>query len=149
MKQRRGFVFLLLLFPFLNFAGGCAGGHSPQANNGSAQLYTVTATSTAFYTHGPRQGAPDQRLPKDTLLRLIRYSPSFAKVALVEGPSGYVLTDDIAPSRQPVFVGAAPRPAFAGSPQTPADVIDVPSRVPEAPLPEFEPAPLPAQAHTN
>jgi hypothetical protein len=146
MNQRRSFVFLLLLFPFLNFVGGCVGIHSPVANNDSPHLYAVTATSTAFYTHGPRQGAPDQRLPKDTLLRLIRYSPSFAKVALLEGPTGYVLTDDIAPSRQPVVVGAAPRPAFAGSPQTPADVAEAPRPVPEAPLPEFEP-PLPA--HTN
>jgi hypothetical protein len=139
--------FLLLLLPFLNLAGGCAGVHSPLANHDSEQLYTVAATSTAFYTHGPRQGAPDQSLPKDTLLRLIRYSPSFAKVALPEGLTGYVLTDHIAPCRRTVTVGTATVPALAASPQTPAEVAEVPSRVPEAPLPEFEPTPLPA--HTN
>jgi hypothetical protein len=146
MKPRPGFVFLLLL-PFLNFAGGCAGVHPPLANHDSQQLYTVTATSTAFYTHSPRQGGPDQRLPKDTLLHLIRYSPSFAKVALLEGPTGYVLTDDIAPCRRTVTVGTATVPALAGSPQTPADVAEVPSRVPEPPLPEFEPPPLPAPSN--
>jgi len=145
MKQRLGFVFLVL--PFLIFAGGCAGTHAPSASNDSPpqqRLYTVTATSTAFYTHGPRQGGPDQRLPKDTLLRLIRYSPSFAKVALLEGPTGFVLTDDIAPSQQSVSVGTVARPALAASRQAPAEVAEVPSRIPEQPLPEFEPAPLPS-----
>jgi len=146
MKPRRGFAFLLLL-PFVNFASGCAGVHSSAANNDSPHLYTVTATSTPFYTHSPRQGAPDQLLLKDTPLRLIRYSPSFAKVALVEGPTGFVRTDDIAPSRQPVFVGTPTRSALAGSPQTPAAVTEVPSRVPEQPLPEFEPPPLPAPSN--
>jgi hypothetical protein len=139
---------LLLLLPFLNFAGGCAGSHSPAANNNSGQLYAVTATSTAFYAHGPRQGDADQFLPKDTLLRLVRYSPSFAKVALVEGATGYVRTDDIAPSRQPA-PSAALQPVAAVSSQTPADVAELPGRVPEQPLPQFEPAPLPAQTHSN
>jgi hypothetical protein len=144
----RGFRFLILLcLPLLNFASGCAGVHFPAANNSSSQLYAVTATSTAFYTHGPRQGGPDQRLPKDTLLRLIRYSPSFAKVALLEGPTGYVLTDDIAPSQQPIPVNAR-QPALAAAAQT-AEVAEVPSRVPEPPLPEFEPSPLPGQTHSN
>ncbi len=146
MKQPSRFVFLVIL-PFLNFASGCAGTHSPVANGDSARLYTVTAASTAFYTHSPRQGGLDQLLPKDTLLRLIRYSPSFAKVALLEGPTGFVRTDDIAPSRQPVFVGTSTRPALAGSPQTPAAVTEVTSRVPEEPLPEFEPPPLPAPSN--
>jgi hypothetical protein len=146
MKQRPGFVFLLFL-PFVNFAGGCAGVNSPVTNIDSQRLYTVTATSTAFYTHGPRQGSPDQRLPKDTLLRVIRYSPSFAKVALLEGPTGFVLTDDIAPSRQPAVVEASRRPTLAAATQMPAEVAEVPSRVPEQPLPEFEPSPLPA--HSN
>ena len=146
MKQRRGLVFFLLLLPFLSFAGGCAGTHSPSANKDSSaqQLYTVTATSTAFYTHSPRQGGPDQRLPKDTLLRLIRYSPSFAKVALLEGPTGFVFTDDIAPCQRSVSAGTVARPALAASAQAPAEVADMPSRVPEQPLPEFEPSPLPS-----
>lgn len=139
---------LLLLLPFLSFAGGCAGSHSSAANNNSAELYAVTAASTAFYTHGPRQGGPDQFLPKDTLLRLVRYSPSFAKVALLEGATGYVRTDDIAPSRQAAPF-AALQPISPVSSQTPAEVAEVPGRVPEQPLPEFEPAPLPAQTHTN
>jgi hypothetical protein len=143
MKQRLGFVFLVL--PFLNFAGGCAGTHAPSASNDSPQqLYTVTATSTAFYVHSPRQGGLDQLLPKDTLLRLIRYSPTFAKVALLDGPTGFVLTDDIAPCQRSVSAGTVARPAFASAPQAPAEVPDVPSRVPEQPLPEFEPAPLPS-----
>ncbi len=146
MKSARSPVSLLFL-PFVIFASGCAEVHFPAANNASPRLYTVTATSTAFYTRSPRQGGPDQLLPKDTPLRLIRYSPSFAKVALTEGPTGYVRTDDIAPSRQPVFVGTSTRPALAGSPQTPAAVTEVPSGVPEQPLPEFEPPPLPAPSN--
>jgi hypothetical protein len=143
MRPRQ--LLVLLCLPLLNLAGGCAGTHAPSANNDSPQqLYTVTATSTAFYTHSPRQGGPDQRLPKDTLVRLIRYSPSFAKVALLEGPTGFVLTDDIAPCQRSVSVGAVARPALAASRQAPAEVAEVPRRVPEQPLPEFEPAPLPS-----
>lgn len=146
MKSLRSFVFLPLL-ALLNFAG-CSGLHFPAANNSPAHLYTVTAASTAFYSHGPRQGGPDQRIPKDTLLRLVQYSPSFAKVALLEGPTGYVRTDDIAPYRGPA-PAAAGWPGFTAAPQRPAEVAEVPSRVPEPPLPEFEPPPLPAQTHTN
>src|SRR3954468_17372465 len=97
MRTQPSFARVLLL-GFSLFAAGCADFHLPVVSNGPSPLYSVTASSTAFYSHSPRQGTPDQEIPRDTLVRLARYSPSFAKVTLVDGQEGYVATNDIAPS---------------------------------------------------
>jgi len=61
------------------------------------KLFAVSAESTGFFKHGPRQGSePDKRLSKDTLVKLIRPSFGFCKVQLVaSGEQGYVASDEI------------------------------------------------------
>lgn len=61
------------------------------------KFYAVVNDSAAFYRRGPQQGSePDVRLPKDTVVKLIRPSFGFSKVQLLNGDQqGYVSSDDI------------------------------------------------------
>jgi hypothetical protein len=64
------------------------------------KLFAVTADSAAFFRHGPQQGRePDQKLSKNTLVKLIRPSFGYSKVQLVaSGEQGYVASDEITPA---------------------------------------------------
>jgi hypothetical protein len=144
MQPPRALVLIGLLALLNVAAAGCAKLHRPVSQNDSARFYAVRAASTAFYAHGPRQGNPDQQLPRDTPVRLLRYSPSFAKVALMDGLEGYVATDDIISSQPPAPVTTQTTSMKTAS-VTSVEIPQTPGPVPEPPLPEFEPTPLPAQ----
>lgn len=107
-----------------------------QQNNG--KFYSVTADKTAFYRYGPQQGnGPDESLPRDTLMTLIRPSFGYCKVHLVAtSKDGYVASEDIKPA-PPTLVAAltAPTP----SPISVRETFDVQSNTP--PPPETLPAP--------
>jgi hypothetical protein len=61
--------------------------------------YAVSANQTAFYRYGPQQGnGPDEQLPRDTLLKVIRPSFGYVKVQLQTGGDGYVASEDIRPA---------------------------------------------------
>ena len=72
------------------------------------KLFAVTADSAAFFRHGPQQGRePDQKLSKNTLVKLIRPSFGYSKVQLVaSGEQGYVASDEIKPA-SPMLVASA------------------------------------------
>jgi hypothetical protein len=74
-----------------------------------AKLYAVTADSAAFFRHGPQQGRePDQKLSRDTLVKLIRPSFGYSKVQLVaSGEQGYVASDEIKPAPSMLVASAA------------------------------------------
>lgn len=107
------------------------------AQNG--KLFAVAADETAFYRYGPQQGnGPDEKLPKDTLMTLIRPSFGYCKVQLVSGAKeGYVASEDIKPA-PPTLVAAltAPPPSAVSAA---SENFDVGSS--EPPPPETLPAP--------
>src|SRR5437870_2733648 len=68
---------------------------APTASN-SGKYYAVSVKQAAFYFYGPQQAnGPDQKLPQDTLVMLIRPSFGYSKVKLMNGQQGYVATQDI------------------------------------------------------
>jgi hypothetical protein len=66
-------------------------------SKGDGKLYAVSADSAAFFQHGPQQGRePDKKLPRETLLKVIRPSFCYCKVQLVSsGEQGYVASEEI------------------------------------------------------
>ena len=73
----------------------------------NGKLYAITSDSAAFFRHGPQQGRePDQKLSRDTLVKLIRPSFGYSKVQLVgSGEQGYVASDEIKPA-SPMLVAS-------------------------------------------
>ncbi len=73
-------------------------------------------------------------------MRIIRSSFAFCKVELLSGEKGYVALDEITAAQ------GLPEPSpavVASSTSWQAETPEPRSSVPEAPLPEFEPTPLP------
>lgn len=81
----------------------------------SGRLFAVSAEQTAFYRYGPQQGSgPDQKLPHDTVLALVRPSFGYSKVELLTGEQGYVASEDIhTASRELIAAATAPPPTLA------------------------------------
>jgi len=73
----------------------------------NGKLYAITADSAAFFRHGPQQGRePDQKLSRDTIVKLIRPSFGYSKVQLVSsGEQGYVASEEIKPA-SPMLVAS-------------------------------------------
>lgn len=82
----------------------------PTAAN-TGKYYSVAAKGAEFYHYGPQQAnGPDQKLPLDTLVLLIRASFGYSKVQLMNGEQGYVASQDIH-TASPEMVAAATKPA--------------------------------------
>jgi len=119
----------------------------------NAKLYAITTDSAAFFRHGPQQGRePDQKLSRDTIVKLIRPSFGYSKVQLVaSGEQGYVASDEITPA-SPMLVAStatARTEAALSSPPSPvAEEFNFNSDDPRlVPPPEQLPDPdLPAPA---
>ncbi len=92
---------LLTLIALAVLLGGCGsvekiGG---QLSGTTGSWYAVNATQTPFYHFGPQQGnGPDQQLPKDAIMKVIRPSFGYVKVQLQTGENGYVASEDIRPA---------------------------------------------------
>lgn len=128
----------------INFACGCASFRSARSGKSAEKLYAVTAASAPFYSHSPRQGiGPDKTIPRDTAMKVIRFSSGFCKVHLLSGEEGFVASEDIASAG--ARVGASlndPSQSLASSSAWRAEIPQPRSNAPEAPLPEYEPAPI-------
>ncbi|MDQ6656318.1 MAG: hypothetical protein M3Y80_10955, partial [Verrucomicrobiota bacterium] len=76
------------------------------------KVFAVTADKTSFFRYGPQQGnGPDQELPRDTLMTLIRPSFGYSKVQLVTGSQeGYVASEDIRPASPTLLASLNPTP---------------------------------------
>lgn len=122
----------------------------------NGKLYAITAESSAFYQRGPQQGRePDQKLSRDTLVKLIRPSFGYSKVQLVaSGEQGYVASDEIKPATPLLIASAATARAesVVTAPPSPAAeqfrlnsddprLVPPPEELPDPDLPE--PAPNP------
>lgn len=92
---------------------GCSKSNKPAVTSTrpektGGQLYAVSADSTAFFLRGVHPGEPDQKLPRETLVRLIRPSFGFSKVELVASKeTGYVASDDIRPATSALVAAAS------------------------------------------
>jgi hypothetical protein len=109
------------------------------------KLYAVGVEKAAFYRYGPQQGnGPDQELPRDTLVRLVRNSFGYSKVVLEPtGTEGYIASEDLTVASASLIasVTATPAPEIATS-SSPAENLDVQSFDPGTmPPPEGLPAP--------
>ena len=97
------------------------------------KLYAVSALNAAFFKHGPQAGrSPDQTLPRETLVRLIRPSfGGFSKVELVASKEqGYVATEDIQPATSALIAAASAPKVDAMSTSTNPDPDATPSQPP-------------------
>jgi hypothetical protein len=128
-------LFLTIIFDF-----GCAKSN-PNASTAASigKFYSVVPNTTDFYQYGPQQGnGPDKKLPRGTLVTVIRRSFGYAKVKLSTGDEGFVASEDIRVAPAELVAAANPTP-------TPA-----PRVYPEPTLPSLEstpavePTPIPA-----
>jgi hypothetical protein len=93
---------------------------TPPANG---KLYAITADSAAFFRRGPQQGLePDQKLSRDTIVKLIRPSFGYSKVQLVaSGEQGYVASDEIKPASPMLIASVSTRTdSIHSAPSSPA-----------------------------
>ena len=128
------FTLLFILFP------GCKSADRPARRTTKAtSLFAVTVDSAAFFRHGPQQGRdPDLRLPKDTVVRLIRPSFGYSKVQVVtSGVQGYVASEEIGPASATLL-------AAANTLQTRGPVDEQFNRSPDRPSLASPPEELPA-----
>ena len=130
---------------------GCESSRPPKIFSGTTnRWYSVAASQTAFYRHGPQQGnGPDMQLPRDSIMKVIRPSFGYVKVQLQDGENGYVANEDIRPAPATLVAQKlAPPPELAPLP-TIADQgegfqlnSDDPRLIaPPEPLPEASPQP--------
>jgi hypothetical protein len=91
---------------------GCKSGDKPaQSTTKATRLFAVAVDSAAFFRHGPQAGRdPDLKLPKDTVVKLIRPSFGYSKIQVVtSGLQGYVASEEIRPA-SPTLLAAATTP---------------------------------------
>ncbi len=127
----------ILAFLCVALLASCASrGRNPVVKENKGKIFAVTADQTTFYRFGPQQGnGPDQTLPKDTLMTLIRPSFGYCKVHLMAGAEGFVASEDISPA--PPTLLAALNPPDTSRPE--AENFDMQSS--EPPPPETLPDP--------
>jgi hypothetical protein len=122
------------------------------------KLYAVGVERAAFYRYGPQQGSgPDDQLPKDTLVRLVRNSFGYSKVVVENtGQQGYVASDDLTVASAAMIAAATATPppqvaatsaqesfappAFDPTQMPPPEGLPAPDLPPAAP--EASPSPL-------
>jgi len=125
------------------FSGACSTGTSSVTRVNSGKVFAVTAEKTAFFRFGPQQGnGPDESLPKDTLMTLIRPSFGYCKVQLMaSAKEGYVASEDIQPA-PPTLIAALNAPPSQASTSSGVENFDVRATDPNfVPPPEALPDP--------
>lgn len=128
---------------------GCSASRSLVSRVTSAEggkLYAVGVEKTAFYRFGPQQGnGPDQVLPRDTLVRLVRNSFGYSKVVVEEsGQQGFVASEDLTVASASLIAAATatPPPEYAASSPIGPENFDVQATDASfVPPPEGLPAP--------
>jgi hypothetical protein len=125
---------------------------SPSAKR-EPKLFVVSVESAAFFRHGPQAGRdPDQKLSRETVVKLIRPSFGFSKVEIAAtGEQGYVATDEIRPASSNLIASvSAPKvdPLATPPTQPAAEQFNLDSSDPRlVPPPEdLPPSELPAPA---
>lgn len=126
------------------FSSACSTSTNTIARVNNGKVFAVTAEKTSFFRYGPQQGnGPDQSLPKDTLMTLIRPSFGYCKVQLMPGAQqGYVASEDIRPAPQTLLAALDASTHPVSSSSSVRENFDVRSTNPNAiPPPEALPDP--------
>jgi len=101
---------------------GCKSADKPAKSTTTSptRLYAIAVDSAAFFRRGPQPGLePDLKLPKDTVVKLIRPSFGYSKVEVVSsGLRGYVASEEIKPASSTLLASATPAPVDAVNTQT-------------------------------
>ena len=108
MPSYRQAVLALAFLPAL--FTGCKSADKPaQSTTKATRLFAVTVDSAAFFRRGPQDGRdPDLKLPRDTVVKLIRPSFGYCKVEVVaSGERGYVSSEEIRPASSTLVAAAA------------------------------------------
>ena len=108
------------------------------------RLYAVGVERAAFFRYGPQQGnGPDQQLPRDTLVRLVRNSFGYSKVVIADsGQEGFIASEDLTVASAALVAAATATPPPQVASVTSDENFDAPSFDPVAmPPPEGLPAP--------
>src|ERR1700681_4838748 len=110
---RRATLALALLFGL--FAGCKSSDRPAQSTTKATRLFAVSIDSAAFFRHGPQQGRdPDLKLPRDTIVKLIRPSFGYCKIQLLDsGLQGYIASEEIRPASA-TLLAAATSPHTSG-----------------------------------
>jgi hypothetical protein len=118
--------------------------------------YCVTTSQTPFFRYGPQQGnGPDEQLPHDSIMKVIRPSFGYVKVRLQSGTDGYVASEDIRPAPAALVAEKTAPPPPEPTPSTLVasheeqfglDSADPRLIAPPEPLPSLDSDPLPAEA---
>jgi hypothetical protein len=123
---------------------GCRSADKPaQSTTKATRLFATTVDSAAFFRHGPRQGLePDLKLPRDTVVKLIRPSFGFSKIQIVSsGVQGYVASEEIRPASPTLLAAASsPQPSSPALEQfnlnsTDPRLVPPPEQLPDPDLP--------------
>ena len=130
---------------------GCESSKQPKIFSGTtSSWYSVSASQTPFYRHGPQQGnGPDMQLPRDSIMKVIRPSFGYVKVQLQDGENGYVANEDIRPAPATLLAEKLAPPPKLPPPPTVADQSEqlklnsgeLRLIAPPEPLPEASPRP--------
>lgn len=149
--NRRPWLAFPILALLLTLAVGCGTVQKITSGAGTdGQWYSVSTDKTPFYHYGPQQGnGPDEQLPKDSIMTVIRPSFGYVQVKLQNGQSGYVASEDIRPAPpQLVAEKTAPPPLMAN--QSTEEQFRMNSNDPRliAP-PEPLPEPFPAESESQ
>jgi hypothetical protein len=100
---------------------GCKSGDKPaQSRTKATRLFAIAVDSAAFFRRGPRQGrAPDLKLPKDTVVKVIRPSLGYSKIqVMASGLQGYVASEEIKPASSTLLAAATAPPVDSVDTQT-------------------------------
>ncbi len=115
--RRAAFAFALVSVLFAS----CKSSDKPaQSTTKATRLFAVKVDSANFFQRGPRAGRePDLKLPKDTVVKLIRPSLGYSKVQVVtSGQQGYVASEEIGPASPTLLAAATTPPAGPAAEQT-------------------------------
>ena len=145
----------LALLPAL-FAGCKSADKPAQTTTKATRLFAVTVDSASFFRRGPQDGRdPDLKLPRDTVVKLIRPSFGYSKVQVVaSGEQGYVASEEIRPASSTLLAAAAipPPDSMAAQTSSPAAeqfnldstdprLVPPPEELPDVDLPAPAPEP--------
>jgi hypothetical protein len=114
LRTALALAFLAALFT------GCRSADKPAQSTAKAtRLFAIAVDSAAFFRRGPQPGRePDLKLPRDTVVKLIRPSFGYSKIQVVSsGVQGYVASEEIRPASSTLLAAAA-------TPQTSSPALD-------------------------
>ena len=104
-----------------------AGCQSVETFNPDTPPEYMTATRADFFSRGPAQTTPPEKIEKDTYVKVLKKDSGYAVVKLLDGRTGYIPWVEL-------------KPAPPEAPGVPFDPVIV-EEIVEVPLPDFAAVP--------